>query len=122
MGAPFGEPGREASRSAGDQPDGQAAQASRRSGLLTDFLPYDRAALEQAIDRFLARFDDLGAALSRKDGPTDLLTEIMAVALALTAAKVGLRLFWRSPDDAEAGPVDAEICLDLDPFPGALDI
>jgi hypothetical protein len=106
-----------ASASAGDQADGTGAEAARHSGLLTDFLPYDRNSLEQAIDRFLARCDDLGTELSRAHGPSDLLTEIMAVAVAFTAAKVGLRLYWRSRDD-DAG-ADAELCLDLDPFPRA---
>jgi hypothetical protein len=112
---------RGASRLTGDSTAGQEAPAPRRADLLTDFLPYDRAALEQAIDRFLARCDDLGATLSGRDGPPDLLTEIMAVAVAFTAAKVGLRLFWRARDD-EAASEEAALCLDLDPFPGAVDI
>jgi hypothetical protein len=110
-----------ASRAAGGPTDGQGAEAPRRADLLTDFLPYDRASLEQAIDRFLASCDDLGAALSRTGGPTDLLTEFMAVAVAFTAAKVGLRLFWRSRND-ETTPADAELGLGFDAFPGALDV
>ncbi len=91
------------------------------SDLLTDFKPYDRGTLEDAIDRFLAQFDDLGTELSRACGPTDLLTEIMAVAVALTTAKVGLRLFWRSRDD-ETALADADVCVNRDPFPGPLDL
>jgi hypothetical protein len=109
------------STSAGDRTDGDGAQAPHRSDLLTDFLPYDRAALEQAIDRFLARCDDLGAELARANGPADLLTEILAVAVAITAAKVGLRLFGRPRDD-ESGLADADLCMDADPFPGTLEI
>jgi hypothetical protein len=112
---------RGASTFVGDPADGEGAKTPRRSDLLTDFLPYDRASLEQAIDRFLARFDDLGAALSRSRGPTDLLTEIMAVAVAFTAAKIGLRLVWRSRDEDD-GLADADLCWDVDSFPGTLDI
>jgi hypothetical protein len=95
--------------------------SSRPSNLLTDFKPFDRGALDAAIDRFLANLDDLGTELSRSPGPTDLLTEIMAVAVALTTAKVGLRLFWRPRDD-DAALADADVCVNLDPFPGPLDL
>jgi hypothetical protein len=95
--------------------------SSRPSDLLTDFKPYDRGALEAAIDRFLAHFDDLGTEPSGAHGPTDLLTEIMAVAVVLTSAKVGLRLFWRPRDD-EAALADTDVCVNLDPSPGPLDL
>ena len=100
---------------------GLGGASSRPSDLLTDFKPFDRGGLEAAIDRFLAHFDDLGTELSGSGGPTDLLTEIMAVAVALTSAKVGLRLFWWSRDD-EAALADADVCDNLDPFPGPLDL
>ncbi len=100
---------------------GLGAPSSRPSDLLTDFKPFDRGALEDAIDRFLTHFDDLGNAPTGAHGPTDLLTEIMAVAVALTSAKVGLRLFWRPRDD-ETAQTDTDVCVNLDPFPGPLDL
>jgi hypothetical protein len=107
---------------ASERSGGLGGQLPRRSDLLTDFKPYDRASLEQAIDRFLDRFDDFADELSRSKGPSDLLTEIMAVAVALTAAKVVLRLFWRSRDDDEEALADPDVCVTLDPCPGALDV
>jgi hypothetical protein len=106
----------------GDQAAGIGTQSPQRGDLITDFKPYDRTSLEQAIDRFLARFDDLGAELSQSAAPTDLLTEIAAVAVAFTAAKVGLRLFWRSRDEDENAPADAALGVELDPCPGAADV
>jgi hypothetical protein len=109
--------------SAANLPAGIGAQSPRRSDLLTDFKPYDRGSLEQAIDRFLARFDDFAGELSGSEGSTGLLTEIMAVAVALTAAKVGLRLFCRPGDDEdEVALTDPEVFANLEPFPGALDL
>jgi len=115
-------PGGKSKGSTGDAAGaGLGVLSSRPSDLLTDFKPFDRGALEDAIDRFLAHFEDLGTEPSGARGPTDLLTEIMAVAVALTSAKVGLRLFWRPRDD-EAALADTDVCVNLDPFPGPLDL
>src|SRR5512135_1184186 len=92
----------------------------RRSDLLTDFLPFDRTSLEHAIDRFLDRFEDLGAELSRSPGPTILFTEAMAVAVALLASKVALGLLGRSPDD-EADWAGADAGANLAGFSGLPD-
>ncbi len=113
---------REPKESPGDRiATGLDAPAPQHSDLLTDFKPFDRGSLEDAIDRFLGHFDDFGTELSRGYGPTDLMIEIMAVAVAFTAAKVGLRLFWRPRDD-EASLTDGDVCVHLDPFPGPLDL
>jgi hypothetical protein len=114
-------------RSLGSNSDPGAAGlgvlSSRPSDLLTDFKPFEKGSLEAAIDRFLDKFDDLGTEMTRLRGPTDLLTEIMAVAVALTAAKVGLRLFWRPRDDeADLLDPDTDLCVKLDPFPSPLDL
>jgi hypothetical protein len=92
----------------------------RRSDLLTDFIPFDRTSLEHAIDRFLDRFEDLGAELTRSPGPTILFTEVMAVAVALLASKVTLGLLGRSRDD-EADWAGADAGANLAGFSGLPD-
>jgi hypothetical protein len=42
----------------------EASPSPRCADLLTEFLPFDRASLEEAIDRFLAPLEDLGAELA----------------------------------------------------------
>jgi hypothetical protein len=121
-GTPGFRPGAKSNASTGKSAGaGASVLSSRPSDLLTDFKPFERGALEDAIDRFLAHFGDLGTEPSSARGATDLLTEIMAVAVALTSAKVGLRLFWRPRDD-ESALTGADDYDSLDPFPGPLDL
>jgi hypothetical protein len=95
--------------------------APQRSDLITDFRPFDRAAVEQAIDRFLQQFEDLGVGLSRFQGPTDVLVELLAVAVALTAWKVVPKMLGRSrEEDAELVAVDVATSLDgISGLPGS---
>jgi hypothetical protein len=111
------------------QPDGRAREvaeagadlpAPQRSHLLTNFTLPDRAALERAIDRFLSQFQDLGARGSVGRGSTDLLAEILALAVALTTVKVGFKLLGRPPRE-EAALGETDVCLLLDAFPGPRD-
>jgi len=71
----------------------------RRADLLTELLPYDGRVLESAIDRYLARIDDVGAGLPRFRSTSDLLVELMAVAVSLAASRLAVELFGRSTDD-----------------------
>jgi hypothetical protein len=61
---------------------------------LTDFLPLDRAALEQAVDRFFERLEDRGAGVL---GSPEMLTVVpgsaaMVAALAVVASELA---HWR---------------------------
>jgi hypothetical protein len=72
----------------------------RRADLLTRFAPIGGESLEQAIDRFLGRFDDLGAELSRfRGGTLGLFGELLAVSVALVATELVIGLLDRSQDD-----------------------
>jgi hypothetical protein len=94
--------------------------ARRRADLLTDFIPFDRGALEHAIDGFLARFDDLGMGLTRLGGTTDLVTEVLAVTVALAASTLALQLLERSTED-EAALAGADVGANFEGYPGMPD-
>ena len=64
----------------------------QRSDLIMDFMPFDQAAVGQTIDQFLQQLEDLGAGLSWLQGPTDVVVELLAVAVGLTAWKVVPRI------------------------------
>jgi hypothetical protein len=85
--------------------------------LITSFLPLDRASLEHTIDRFLQQFEDLDAGLGRLRGPSDLLVELLAVAVALTVWKVVPRMLGRSEDEA-AERDGADLASSLDGISG----
>jgi hypothetical protein len=91
--------------------------APQRSDLITEFVPFDRAAVEQAIDRFFQQFEDLGAGLAPLQGPTDVLVELLAVAMALTAWKVVPKMLGRSQED-EAELVAVDVVTSLDGISG----
>jgi hypothetical protein len=71
---------------------GEAMPSPRNSDLLTDFLPFDRSSLEEAIDRFLDSFEGLGAELAEWPSLAGLVpaaTAIVLASLASTAARRG---------------------------------
>jgi hypothetical protein len=78
----------------------QVAADPQESGLLTQFLPFDRASLEAAIGRVLGPFEELGGELVRLDGSMNLWPGLMAFTVAVSAAG----LVWRlRRDGQEAG-------------------
>lgn len=69
-----------------------AAEPSPRcADLLTEFLPFKRAALDQAIDRFLSPLEDLGAELAAWQPPSGLIPAMAIIAGAALAAEVARR-------------------------------
>jgi hypothetical protein len=94
--------------------------ALRRADLLTDFIPFDRGALEHAIDGFLTRFEDLGMGLSRLGGPTDLVTEVLAVTVALAGSTLAVQLLERSTED-EGALAGADVGANFEGYPGMPD-
>jgi hypothetical protein len=82
---------------------GLAVPSPQRSDLIMDFMPFDQAAVGQTIDRFLQQLEDLGAGLSWIQGPTDVIVELLAVAVALTAWKVVSKILGHSPDEDDLG-------------------
>jgi hypothetical protein len=91
---------------------GLVLPSPQRSGLIMDFRPFDPAAVGQAIDRLLRRFEDLGAGLSWLQGPTDVVVDLLAAAVAMTAWKVVPRILGRSRDDEELAADDVATTLD----------
>jgi hypothetical protein len=59
--------------------------------LLTEFLPFDRASVEGAIDQFLDQFEGLGASLPDLQGVVSLVPAFAAVAATALASEVILR-------------------------------
>jgi hypothetical protein len=66
----------------------EATPSPRSADLLTDFLPFDRASLEDAIDRFLAPLEDLGVELANWRPSTGLIQAAAFVATATVATEV----------------------------------
>jgi hypothetical protein len=85
--------------------------APQRSDLMTDFMPFDQAAVGQTIDQFLQQLKGLGAGLSWLQRPRDLVVELLSVAVALTAWSLVPRFLRPSPDD-ELSAVDEATSLD----------
>jgi hypothetical protein len=79
----------------------------RYSDLLTEFLPVDRSFVENAIDRFLDRFESLGAELTDLRETTNLFPAVAATALTTLAVEVALRR-WQARDEDEANGAPAE--------------
>ena len=63
----------------------------RYADLLTEFLPFDRACVEHAIDGFLDRFESLGAELTDLRETTNLVPLAAATAVTCLAVEVALR-------------------------------
>jgi hypothetical protein len=82
----------------------EPAPAPQSSDLLTDFLPFNRVSLEDAIDRFLGQFEVLNGELTDWSSPTGLLPAAAVVATAALAAEV----VRRRSRSAEAGAEDGE--------------
>jgi hypothetical protein len=80
--------------------------------LLTEFFPFGRASLEDAVDRFLAPFDGLSSELVHWQSPASLIPAATAIAAALLAREAVLRR-------ARAGMVAREECQEkFARFPG----
>jgi hypothetical protein len=90
---------------------GLVVPSPQRSGPITVFRPFDEAAVGPMIDRLLEQFEDLGAGLSWHWGPTDVVVELVAVAVVLSAWVVVPKILGRSPDEGLA-PVDVATSLD----------
>jgi hypothetical protein len=86
-----------------DVPDPQ------RADLLSHFLPFDRSALEDALDRFLDSSAGLGAAMSGGMGPLSVVPALLALAVSILACDVALHLRRSRGDerlaDGDAGPL-----------------
>ena len=95
---------------------GLAVPPLQRSDVITDFMPFDRAAIGQTIDQFLQQLGDLGAGLSWFQGPTDLVVELLAVAAALTAWKAVPKIVGHSRDDDQ--PAASTLATSLDGISG----
>jgi hypothetical protein len=67
---------------------------------LIDFVPLDEGALGQTIDRFLQQVEEIGADLSWLQGATDVVVELMALALVLKAVSKVLEHFHDHDDQA----------------------
>ena len=82
----------------------QAAASPRCSDLLTEFLPFDRARIEDAIDRFLAPLEGLGQELASWSPSMELLPAATLIATTALATEVmRRRIRVGRPVDDEGG-------------------
>ncbi len=72
------------------------------AGLIADVLPFDRAPLEAAIDRFFESIEDLGAGPLGWQGVPTPIPPALALAIAATAMEVAWRQLRRTSGDTEA--------------------
>jgi hypothetical protein len=72
-------------------PSQVSTPSPRGSELLTDFLPFNRSSLAEAIDRFLVEFEGLGAELADWRSSTGVFPALAAVTIAAVASDVVCR-------------------------------
>ena len=94
----------------------EESPAPSPADLHTDFLPFDRATLEAAIDQFLDRFDGFGAELSELNQAIPLVPTIVAAGASALASHVMLRR-WKSRS-GQTEPSEGDEGVDLLQFPG----
>ena len=87
------------------------APSPQRSDLITNFMPFDQAALGQTIDQFLKQLEDMGGGLSSLQGPTVFIIALLATGAGLTAWKVVPSVLVSSRDDDELAEVDIATSL-----------
>ncbi len=91
---------------------GLTVSSPQRFELMMNFMPFDSASVGQTIDQFLERLDDVGVGLSWLKVPTDVVVELLAVGVGLTAWKAVPGLLGRCSDDEELAAVDVATSLD----------
>jgi hypothetical protein len=96
----------------------EEAPAPSAADLHTDFLPFDRATLEAALDRFLDRLDGIGAELSELNPAIPLVSAVVVAGTTALASYVVIRR-WRSGSGRTEPGEDGE-GVDLLQFPGLL--
>jgi hypothetical protein len=62
------------------------------AGMIQSFLPFDRAAMETAIDRFLEPFEGLASSMPELRGPMGWITASLTAAATVVAVEVAIRL------------------------------
>ena len=95
------------------QPRRLESTAPRATGLLTSFLPCDRATVESAVDAFLEQISGVGAGSSDLVDLGRLLPGIVAVAAATTATAVILKRHRprkRKPSASSQAELDLLTC------------
>jgi hypothetical protein len=96
-----------------------SAPAPRSSGLLTDFLPFDRSSLAEAIDRFLVQFEDIRAELSEWPSPSGVLSAAAAIASVTLASEAARRSRLRGDRRTSTGEDGHDEFARLPGFPDA---
>jgi hypothetical protein len=84
----------------------------QRLGLITDFSPLDRLAVEQTIDQFFEQLELLGARLSSIQQSIDVTAELLALAIAVTAWIIVPKILRRSSGDSGLAAYDDATSLD----------
>jgi hypothetical protein len=92
-------------REAVDGAGGVEMPSLQHSDLLTEFSPFDRSSLKDAIDRLLDQFESLGAELTDLREATNLIPAVAAAALTALAAEVALRR-RRARDETAGTPAE----------------
>ncbi len=81
-----------------DPPPGDCAEVPplRGAGLIAELLPFDRASLEAAVDRFFDRFEDFDMERLGWEDPATMIPPSVALMLAATALEVARRRLRRT--------------------------
>jgi hypothetical protein len=88
-----------------------AVLSPQRFELITDFMPFDQAAVGATIDQFLQQLEGAGGGLSSLPGPTVVVLALVAAGAGLTAWKAVPRVLIGSRNDDELAAIDITTSL-----------
>jgi hypothetical protein len=93
------------------------------AGLITNVIPFNRTSLEQAVDQFFDRLEDLGMGQLVDQGPTRMIPLSLAVLTAVTAVELARRRLLPRTGEWKAtrrqDPLGSEELLGFPELPGS---
>jgi hypothetical protein len=93
------------------------------AGLIASAVPFDRAALEKAVDRFFDQLEDLGMGQLVEPGPTHVIPLSLALLSTVTAVEVARRRLRSRTGETKAterqNPLGSEELLGFPELPGS---
>jgi hypothetical protein len=98
------------------RPFGPADLTPQQLGLIIDFTPFDRLAVEQTVDQLLEQLERLGTGLSSFRVSMDVAAELLALAVALSAWIIVPKILRRSP--GAGGPPASDDATSFDGVSG----
>ena len=93
------------------------------AGLIARAVPFDQAALEQAVDQFFEKLEDLGVGQLVEQGPTRRHPDLSGIACAVSAVEIARRRLKSKTGERQAteskSPLGSEELLGFPELPGS---